>query len=102
MSYVFLPLLAVLTSIGAYILAVRVWTWRSRALWPALRRALEVIGAASIFLAVNFAVGLLIVLVVRSMSGRFISAYVLNDTTLVVMSVLQGMVWSFWRDAEDS
>ena len=102
MSYVFLPLLAVLTSIGAYVLAVRVWTWRSRGLRPALRRALEMIGVASVFLAANFALGLLIVLAVRGVSGRFISAYVLNDTTLVVMSALQGMVWSFWRDAENS
>jgi hypothetical protein len=61
-----------------------------------------VIGLASVFLAANFAVGLLIVLLVRGVSGRFISAYVLNDTTLVVMSTLQGMLWSFWGHAEDS
>ena len=102
MNYAFLPLLAVLTSVAAYVIAVRVWNRKPRALRPALRRALEVIGLASVFLAANFAVGLLIVLLVRGVSGRFISAYVLNDTTLVVMSTLQGMLWSFWEHAEDS
>ena len=102
MNYAFLPLLAVLTSVAAYVIAVRVWNRKPRALRPALRRALEVIGRASVFLAANFAVGLLIVLLVRGVSGRFISAYVLNDTTLVVMSTLQGMLWSFWGHAEDS
>jgi len=101
-NYAFLPLLAVLTSVAAYVIAVRVWNRKPRALRPALRRALEVIGRASVFLAANFAVGLLIVLLVRAVSGRFISAYVLNDTTLVVMSTLQGMLWSFWGHAEDS
>lgn len=102
MNYAFLPLLAVLTSVAAYVIAARGWNRRPRALRPALRRALEVIGLASVFLAANFAVGLLIVLLVRGVSGRFISAYVLNDTTLVVMSTLQGMLWSFWGHAEDS
>ena len=102
MNYAFLPLLAVLTSVAAYVIAARVWNRRPRALRPALRRALEAIGLASVFLAANFAVGLLIVLLVRGVSGRFISAYVLNDTTLVVMSTLQGMLWSFWEHAEDS
>src|SRR5882672_1378575 len=101
-NYAFLPLLAVLTSVAAYVIAVRAWNRRPRALRPALRRALEVIGLASVFLAANLAVGLLIVLLVRGASGRFISAYVLNDTTLVVMSTLQGMLWSFWGHAEDS
>lgn len=102
MNYAFLPLLAVLTSVAAYVIAARVWNRRPWALRPALWRALEVIGLASVFLAANFAVGLLIVLLVRGVSGRFISAYVLNDTTLVVMSTLQGMLWSFWGHAEDS
>jgi hypothetical protein len=101
-NYAFLPLLAALTSVAAYVIAVRVWNRKPRGLRPALRQALEVIGLASVFLTANFAVGLLIVLLVRGVSGRFISAYLLNDTTLVVMSTLQGMLWSFWVHAEDS
>jgi hypothetical protein len=44
----------------------------------------------------------LIVLVVRGVSGRFVSAYVLNDDTLLILSTLQGLIWSFWRHTDDS
>jgi hypothetical protein len=101
-NYAFLPLLAILTSVAAYVIAGRVGNRGPGALWAALGRALEVIGLASVFLVANFAVGLLVVLLMRGVSGRFISAYVLNDSSLVMMSTLQGMVWSFWRHAEDS
>jgi hypothetical protein len=101
-SYAFLPLLAVLTSAAAYMLAGRAGKRRSGALRPALGRTLEVVGLAVVFLVANLAAGLLIVLLVRGVSGRFVSAYVLNDDTLLILSTLQGLIWSFWRHGEDS
>lgn len=102
MNYGLLPLLAVVTSAAAYVIGVRVWRRRPWALRQALRHALEVIGLASVFLVANLAVGVLIVLLVRGISARFVSAYVLDDETLVVLSALQGMLFSFWRHAEDA
>jgi hypothetical protein len=101
-SYAFLPLLAVLTSAAAYVLLVRAGKRPARALRSALGRTLEVVGVSSVFLVANLAVGLLIVLLVRGASGWFISAYVLNDATLPILSALQGLIWSFWRHGEDS
>jgi hypothetical protein len=100
-SYAFLPLLAVLTSAAAYMLAGRAGKRRSGALRPALGRTLEVVGLAVVFLVANLAAGLLLVLLVRGVSGRFVSAYVLNDDTLLILSTLQGLIWSFWRHADD-
>jgi hypothetical protein len=100
-SYAFLPLLAVLTSAAAYMLAGRAGKRRSRALRSALGRTLEVVGLAMVFLVANLAAGLLLVLLVRGVSGRFVSAYVLNDDTLLILSTLQGLIWSFWRHTED-
>jgi hypothetical protein len=100
-SYAFLPLLAVLTSAAACMLAGRAGKRRSGALRPALGRTLEVVGLAVVFLVANLAAGLLLVLLVRGVSGRFVSAYVLNDDTLLILSTLQGLIWSFWRHADD-
>ncbi len=102
MKYVFLPLLAIVTSIVAYLLAVRLWKRRSRDFRPAVARALEILGLVAVFFVANLAVGLLLVLLVRSTSGYFISAYILNDGTLVILSVVQGIVAGCWRRAGNS
>jgi hypothetical protein len=101
-DYLFLPILTVLTSVAAYAIAVRLWKWPGGGLGPAVRRLLEVIGLAAVFFAVNLTIGVLVVLLVRDAFGGFISAYVLNDQALVVLSALQGMLWSFWRAGGES
>jgi hypothetical protein len=59
--------------------------------------ALELFGMSAFFLAGNLLLGLMIVLATRSVSPHFVSIYVLNDLSLVALSILQGAVFFCWR-----
>lgn len=77
-----------------------VWARRGRPgrrLGEAVRLTLELVGVATLFLLGNLALGLAIILAIRSMTPLFVSVYVLNDTALVALSALQGAVFSYWR-----
>jgi hypothetical protein len=50
-----------------------------------------------IFLFVNLAVGMALVLGLRTLAGKFISIYWLNDTSLVVLSLVQALAFYHWR-----
>ncbi len=50
-----------------------------------------------IFFLVNFAVGTALILGLRSLTGQFISVYIVNDATLAVLSLLQALVFYRWR-----
>lgn len=62
----------------------------------AVRLVLELAGVSTIFLMGNLFLGLAIVLAVRTVSPLFVSVYVLNDLSLLVLSALQGAVFFFW------
>ena len=93
----FLIGLAAVTSIAVYALAIG---WRglpARRLGPAVLLVLQMVGTSTLFLLANLAVGLACVLAVRGTTGRFVSVYVLNDVTLLVLSALQGACFECWR-----
>ena len=76
------------------------WTVRRRSrgrLADAVRLTLELAGIATLFLLGNLALGLAIILAIRSVTPLFVSVYVLNDTALVALSALQGAVFFCWR-----
>jgi len=76
------------------------WTVRRRQparFADALRLTLELVGIATLFLLGNLALGLALILGIRSVTPIFVSVYVLNDTALVALSALQGAVFFFWR-----
>jgi hypothetical protein len=60
-------------------------------------RALELIGMSVLCLIVNLAVGLLVILALRALGVLFITVYLLDDASLVALSVLQGLVLGIWR-----
>lgn len=89
-----LLLLVAVTSLAAG------WAVRGRSsvrLADAVWSTLELVGTATCFLLANLAVGLLIVLGIRGFTPLFVSVYVLNDTTLVALSALQGALFFCWR-----
>jgi len=87
------------TSLGAYLVgARRLGLTRGRLGW-AIGRALDCVGMGLVFLALNLVVGGALVLALRVATGRFVSLYVLNDGTIVLLSLLQGMVAQWWREA---
>jgi len=97
----YLLLLFGVTSAAFYLTATRGLGARRYALRPALFRMLECVGLAIVLGAVNVAVGFLLVLALRRLTGSFVSLYLNTDGTLLVLSLLQAVVLQWWmRDTE--
>jgi len=93
----FLLAVTAVTSLVAYFVARR-WLGRaSGSLGAAVRRLLECAGLVAVFYFLNFCAGFAAVSVLRRLSGGFISAYVIGDGTLVLLSALQAIVLQWWR-----
>ena len=89
--------LAAFTSVVAYL-----WgRWRAGlppdGLGRAAARMLEGVGTGLIFLALNVGVGGAVVLTIR-LAGGFASFYLLDDPTIPILSLLQGLVFQWWRE----
>lgn len=95
MSSALLLLLAVATSLVAVLIAPG--RGGRQALRDAARHTLELVGIAALFLVGNLTLGVVIVLAIRSVLPLFVSIYVLDDVSLVALSLLQGTVFFFWR-----
>jgi hypothetical protein len=60
--------------------------------------ALELVGMSALFLVANLLLGGAIVLAIRLVwPPQFVSIYVLNDLSLVALSILQGALFFCWR-----
>ncbi|MBI2529456.1 MAG: hypothetical protein HYV93_26140 [Candidatus Rokubacteria bacterium] len=92
-----LVILVCLTSVGAYLVGTRVAGLRRVHLKEATAEALECLGLAVAFLVGNLAVGIVLIFGLRTLTGRFISVYVVDDATLAVLSLLQALVVQRWR-----
>jgi hypothetical protein len=97
MDHIFLLLLAGATSAGGFLLGVWGLGIPRARLHGGILRALELAGASVVFLLVNLAVGISVILAVRTFTTHFLSAYLLNDVALVVLSAFQGIVFECWR-----
>ena len=62
----------------------------------AIAQATAFIGAGVVFFVANTVLGLLAVLAFRASTGQFISIYVLNDISLLLLSLFQGLVFRTW------
>ena len=89
--------LVALTSALVWVIGRRGLGLRSSAIRPALVRLLEWVGLSAVFYAVNLFVGFLAVLVLRKLTGSFISIYVNTDATLALLSAFQALVFQWWR-----
>jgi hypothetical protein len=63
-------------------------------------RTLECVGLAVVFYALNVGLGIGVALLLRA-AGRYSSLYTSGDVSLVVFSVLQALVFEWWRRARD-
>jgi uncharacterized membrane protein YfcA len=97
----YLLLLFAVTSAALYLAARRGLRLRPEGLRPALGRVLECAGLAVLVAAFNVAVGFLLVLALRRLTGSYVSLYLNTDGTLLVLSLLQAIALQWWmRDAE--
>jgi hypothetical protein len=87
-----------LTSLGAYLVGAVVHGLRPAALSEAMRDVLEALGLGVLFLLANLAVGAVVVLGARRLTGHFVSIYLLSDVTLPMLSLVQALVFQHWRE----
>jgi hypothetical protein len=73
-----------------------------RSLRSAVGKTLESVGLMIAFLLGNLAVGFVLALVARAAGGGFVSLYVNDDVSIVILSVLQALVFKWWREKENS
>jgi NO-binding membrane sensor protein with MHYT domain len=59
-------------------------------------KALESVGVATVFFGANLVAGLIVIGVVRAQPGWFVSHYILGDVSLLGLSLLQGIVFTWW------
>ena len=96
MDKFFLLMLIGLTSVGAYLLGKRRGqSWSE--FHHAVARMLETIGMSLIFFLVNLALGVSIILVVRTFTPWFVSLYLADSLVLLLLSLLQGLTFHWWR-----
>ena len=86
-----------LTTVAAYLLGTHTLKLERGKLGPAGVEALELIGLSIVFLIANLAAGICLILGARALSGRFLSVYWINDSTLGLLSILQAVMFHCWR-----
>ena len=89
-----------LTSVGFYLLGGHVLGLSPRQLRGAVRVMLECVGTIVVFSIVNLVVGAALIVGIRLVSGHFVSMYLLEDETWWILSGLQGLTWSLWRQTK--
>jgi uncharacterized membrane protein len=88
-----------LTSSAAYLLGTRGLGLERRGLGAAALHLLEYLGAGAVFFAVNLVVGGGLILLARRAQSHFVSLYLVDDVSVLALSVLQGLVFQAWRAA---
>jgi hypothetical protein len=89
----FLTIFAITSALAIALLVRR----RVRGLGAAIGMVLEVIGATTIFLFANLAVGVLLVLAARKLALFYTTLYVVTDEMLLVGSLTQALIITVWR-----
>lgn len=97
MAPLFLLIVAAMTSAAACAVGVRWLGLRPERLGPAVRGMCQLAGVALVFLAVNVALGLAVVMLARGVLRVFVSVYVLDDVYLPLLSLIQAAIFESWR-----
>ena len=98
MEQVFSLVLVGFTSVGAYLFGTRVGGLSARAIRKAAGKMFECFGASLVFFVVNLGAGMIGILAARALTREFVSLYMAADVTVLVLSVLQGLIFVWWRD----
>src|SRR5688572_13284860 len=93
---IFIPLIVAITTSIAYLAGRRFVASSRMSLADAVRGLMECIGAFLIFLCLNVVSGVALILLVRSITPRFVSLYALQDVLLIILSAVQGLLFRFW------
>lgn len=102
MEQFFVPVLVGLTSLGGFLLGARAFGLSGRGLRAAVGKTLECVGLTLVFFLTNLVAGMAVVLLGRLLTRGFASLYLANDVTLLVLSLLQGLTFQWWRERQIS
>ena len=97
MPTILLVIAAVLSSVVAHAVMRRALGVSTASLRVAVWRTIECVGVILLFLAGNVLIEIVLVLLARQVSGRFISLYAASDPLVVAIACLQGLVACWWR-----
>ncbi|MFQ5960880.1 MAG: hypothetical protein ACE5MG_05755 [Candidatus Methylomirabilales bacterium] len=98
MKQVFILALVSVTSLGAYLIGAKGLKLPGRGIRKAIGKMLECLGITLVFLVLNIGLGVVTILATRVLTGGFVSMYRAADGTLLVLSLIQGLVFQWWRD----
>jgi len=98
MGQVFIPILLGVTSVGAYLVGAKGLKLSGTAVQKAVSKMLEYLGMAFVFLGINIAVAVIAIVAARVLTRGFVSLYLAGDESLLVLSLIQGLVFQGWRD----
>ncbi len=99
MEILFIPAVVVFTSLCTYFLGTRQLGLTRERLRAAAGRMLIYLGATVLFFGVNLGAGVSVVLTDRVLGLGFLSVYLNNDVSLLVLSAIQGLIFACWREA---
>ena len=89
----------ILTSLAAYLFALKRRRARTVELARALGRLADLLGTGVVFAVVNLVAAAAIVLGIRGVGDRFVSLYSIADPVWLAVSMLQGCLWRLWHDS---
>jgi len=89
--------LTALTSVGGYLYGREVLRLSNRELATAWKTTFECVWFILVFFVLNLLVAFAGILASRVAFGRFVSIYNANDITLLILSLLQGILFHLWR-----
>lgn len=98
MDKLYIPFLILLTTVGGYLLFRRRLNVTKRELLQAICSGLELIGCWITVYVANLFLAFVIILLVRKLTGFFISLYILEGSVLVWLTFLQALFFfHLWR-----
>lgn len=97
------PVVVILTGVTSFAALWIGTQWlrlRPGDLTAAVGKTLECLGLMLVFFAANAAVGLVAIMGGRSLTGVFVSTYVMSDVAILGISFLQGLLFFCWRETK--
>ncbi|MGH7479488.1 MAG: hypothetical protein ACREJ8_07885 [Candidatus Methylomirabilales bacterium] len=98
MGQLLIPVLVGVTSVAAYLVGAKGLRLSHGCIRKAVRRMLECLGVTLIFLGMNLGAAVIVILAARALTQEFLSLYLATDDTLLMLSLVQGLIFQGWRD----
>lgn len=87
-----------LTSVGIYLFGRMGLGLSGRGLKAAVGKVLECVGATILFFGLNLVVAVIVILVIRRLTGHFVLLYPANDVAWLILSLAQALIFQWWRE----